>query len=190
MKKVITIVAVSMFILVGSVAYAEQFGPLEPAAKEGRIALGIGYFRSSAEWKPKDAGEGDKVIQNKVYLQLSYSPVKNLELYARVGGADAKMKNVFTTNEELRAELLAEGVTDPVVTGFKPDFKKGLKPFGTIGVKGFFNVSDSFGIGPFARVSIYSSYKDRNSGTVTGTIIGEELLATGTEEAKVKNLVA
>lgn len=188
MKKVMTIVAVSMFILASSVAYAGQFGPLEPAAKEGRVALGIGYFRSSAEWKP-DVGESRKLTQNKVYLQLSYSPVKNLELYARVGGADAKMKNVFTTNEELRAQLLAEGVTAPVVTGLKPDFKEGLRTFGTIGVKGFFNVSDFFGIGPFAQVSMYSSFKDRNSGTVTGTIPGVgPLLATGTEEAKIRNL--
>jgi hypothetical protein len=189
MKKTVLVIAVLMLFAMGSVVYAGQFGPLEPAAKEGRVALGIGYFRSSAEWKPKDVGEGKKVTQNKVYLQLSYSPVKNLELYARVGGADLKIKDVFRTNEEVRAMLLADGVTDPVVTGLKPDFKEGLRTFGTIGVKGFFNVSDSFGIGPFAQVSMYSSYKDRNSGTVTGTIPGVgALLATGTEELKIKNL--
>lgn len=42
MKKVMTIVAVLMFVLVGRAAYAGQFGPPEPAAKEGKVSLGIG----------------------------------------------------------------------------------------------------------------------------------------------------
>ena len=158
MKKLILAIAIAAIFVTGSMVYAGQFGPLEPAAKEGKTALGVGYFYYSAKWKTKDVGwDESKVTQNQAYLQLGYGVAKNWEAYLRVGGADSKLKDVFTTNAD-----------DSTRAGFKSDFKDGYKPFGTIGVKGVFNVTPSFGIGPFLQASLYSSYKDSTSGTVSG----------------------
>ena len=169
MRKLVVVIAVLMLIATGSMAYAGQFGPPEPAAKEGKASLGVGYFYSSAKFKntDSDGGEG-KVTQNQAYLQLGYGIAKNWEAYLRVGGADAKAPNMFYTSTD-----------DPDLAGFKSDFKDGYKPFGTIGVKGVFNVSDSFGIGPFFQASLYSGYNDSTSGTILGF--------AATQEVKVKN---
>lgn len=153
MRKAVLIIATLMLFAMGSVVYAGQFGPPEPAAKEGKTALGIGYFYHTAKWK-SDSGSTKEMTQNQAYLQLGYGFIKNWEAYLRVGGADSKIKDAFETSAD-----------DPNCAGFKSDFKDGYKPFGTIGVKGVFNVSDSFGIGPFLQASLYSSYKDETAGT-------------------------
>jgi len=162
MKKVMLVIVVLMLFAMGSVVYAGQFGPPEPAAKEGKASLGVGYFYYSAKYKPKDTVNFRefKGAQNQAYLQLGYGFVKNAEVYLRVGGADAKVKNAFSTSGNY--------------SGFKSDFEDGLKPFGTIGVKGVFNVSPSFGIGPFLQASLYSSYKDKTSGTYLGNPATQE----------------
>ncbi len=155
MKKLVLVIAVLMLFAMGSVVYAGQFGPPEPTAKEGKVALGVGYFYHSAKLKSKDGEDESKVTQNQAYLQLGYGFVKNAEVYIRVGGADDKGTDAFITSGSGR-------------TGFKSDLKDGYKPFGTIGAKGVFNVTPSFGIGPFLQASLYSSYKDSTSGTGTG----------------------
>ena len=148
MKKLILAIAIAAIFAMGSAAYAGQFGPPEPAAKEGKASLGVGYFYNSAKLKPNNTAdwEEEKLTQNQTYLQLGYGFTKNWEAYLRIGGADLKVKNA---------------ITDSDLTNSGPkDFKDGLKPFGTIGVKGVFNVTPSFGIGPFFQASLYSSYKD------------------------------
>ena len=149
MKKLTVIVAVLILFVTSSMVHAGQFGPPEPAAKEGKATLGIGYFYYSSKFKPTDTvnWEEGKGTQNQAYLQLGYGFTKNWEAYLRVGGADSKGKDSFLTNAD-----------DPNASGFKSDFKDGLKPFGTIGVKGVFNVSPSFGIGPFIQASLGSSH--------------------------------
>lgn len=166
MKKAVVVAAALIFVLTGSISYAGQFGPPEPAAKEGKVALGIGYFHYSAKLKPKDTVdfEEQKTEQNQAYLQLGYGFVKNAEVYVRIGGSDLKVKDAFYTD---------------LCDGCKSDFDDGYKPFGTIGAKGVFNVSDSFGIGPFFQATFYSSYKDKTSGTIFGFQV--------TQEAKLKN---
>jgi len=172
-KKLALAIAIAAIFATGSMVYAGQFGPPEPAAKEGKAALGIGYFNYSAKWKPKDSdGDEDKVIrQNQTYLQLSYGLAKNWEAYLRVGGADSKIKDTFWTS-----------AGEAALSGFKPDFKDGYKPFGTIGVKGVFNITPSFGIGPFFQASLYSSYKDSTSGTYDVPPV-----TPASQEIKVKN---
>ena len=150
MKKLILAIAIAAIFATGSIAYAGQFGPPEPAAKEGKVSLGLGYFYSSAKFKPKNTEdwEEEKISQNQTYLQIGYGFTKNWEAYLRVGGADLKVKNI---------------IDDPDMTNSGPkDFKDGLKPFGTLGVKGVIYESDnkSFGIGPFVQATLYSSYKD------------------------------
>lgn len=174
MKKLVLAIAIAAIFATGSMVYAGQFGPPEPAAKEGKTALGVGYFYHSAKSKPKDTvagvvstagdtfnwGEG-KGTSNQAYLQLGYGFTKNWEAYFRVGGADDKAKDAFYTGA--------------YSAGFKSDFKDGYKPFGTIGVKGVFNVTPSFGIGPFLQASLYSSYKDSTSGTFAGYSVTQEV---------------
>jgi hypothetical protein len=166
MKKLAVIIASFMLLATSSVVYAGQFGPPEPATKEGKVALGIGYFYYSSKFKPTDTvnwKEG-KGTQNQAYLQLGYGFTKNWEAYLRVGEADSKGKDNFMTSGNY--------------SGFKSDFKDGFKPFGTMGVKGVFNVSPSFGIGPFLQASLGSSYKDSTSGRYSGV--------SATQEMKVK----
>ncbi|HAK88802.1 MAG: hypothetical protein A2077_02640 [Nitrospirae bacterium GWC2_46_6] len=167
MKKTAVIFAVLIFVLAGSAAYAGQFGPPEPAAKEGKVALGIGYFHSQTKIQPNDTTnfKESKMTQNQAYLNMGYGLAKNWETYLRVGIADDKAAPGFETTDR---------------SGIKSDFKDSYKPFGTIGIKGVFNVTDSFGIGPFFQASLYSSYEDSASGTVsTGS--------SETQTVKVKN---
>jgi len=172
MKKLILTIAIAAIFTTGSIAYAGQFGPPEPAAKEGKVALGVGYFYSSAKFKntDSDGGEG-KVTSNQAYLQLGYGLAKDWEAYVRVGGADMKAKEVFEFDNST------------------PDATNGLKPAGTIGVKGIFNVNNSFGIGPFLQASISSSYKETKTGTLTiGDVDGDGTDDTiNTETFKMKN---
>ncbi|MBA3071603.1 MAG: hypothetical protein FP829_05515 [Nitrospirae bacterium] len=178
MKKLVLVIAIAAIFVTGSMVYAGQFGPPEPAAKEGKVALGIGYFHYSAKSKPKDTVAGvvstagdtvnwdeGKGTSNQAYLQLGYGFTKNWEAYLRVGGADSKAKDAFYTGA--------------YSAGFKSDFNDGYKPFGTIGVKGVFNVTPSFGIGPFFQATLSSSYKDSTSGTLEGYSV--------TQEVKVNN---
>lgn len=172
MKKVIVIVAALVFVLASSLAYAGQFGAPEPTAKEGKAALGVGYFYSQAKSKSKDSdGEEFKATSNQAYLQLGYGLAKDWEAYVRVGGADLKIKEAFEFDNST------------------PDFKDGLKPGGTIGVKGIFKVNDSFGIGPFFQASISPSYKDTKTGTLTiDDVDGDGNDDTiNTETLKIKN---
>ncbi len=173
MKKLILAIAIAAIFITSSIVYAGQFGPPEPAAKEGKVSLGVGYFYSSAKWKPKDTDwKESKVTQNQTYLQVGYGFVKNAEVYLRAGGADAKFTNTFLTSADEPTYL----------SGFKSDFKDGYKPFGTIGVKGVFNVSDSFGIGPFLQASLYSSYKDSTSGTAGGSASSQTITVKNPRE--------
>jgi len=169
-KKVIVIIAALVFVLASSLAYAGQFGAPEPTAKEGKVALGVGYFYSQVKLKPKDTTNFSeaKSTQNAAYLQLGYGFMKNAEVYVRGGGADSKSKDAF--------------MTESPRSGFKSDFKDGYKPFGAIGVKGVFNVTDSFGIGPFVQASLYSDYKDTASGTNTGFAESQELKVSSQHE--------
>jgi hypothetical protein len=149
-KRVLVFAVLMLFVVMGSVAYAGQFGPPEPNAREGKVSLGLGYFYSSAKLKPKNAVDFKerKANQNQAYLQLSYGITKNWETYLRAGGADLKVKNFFD---------------DPAITNIGPvSLKDSMKPFGALGIKGIIYESDnkSFGIGHFVQASFYSNYKD------------------------------
>jgi hypothetical protein len=149
MKKIV-ILSVLFVFAICSLAYAGQFGPPEPTTKEGKVAIGVGYFHSSAKLKPKDTKnwKEERISQNQTYLQLSYGIMKGWEVYLRAGGADLKAKNL---------------IDDPTVTRVGPkDFKDGFKPFSTLGAKGIIyeNNNKSLSIGPFIQTTLYSNYKD------------------------------
>jgi hypothetical protein len=157
-RLLLTATFLTLFMAV-NVALAGQFGPPEPVAKEGKVSLGLGYSYYSAKWKPKDTEEWikGKVNQNQAYIRGSYSFIKNWEAYLGFRGADIKVKDVFDFDSP-------------------EDFKDSLKPFGTIGVKGIFNINSIFGIGPFLQASlVFSDYKDEKTGTVLGIPVSATL---------------
>jgi hypothetical protein len=158
MRRLLLIGAFLILFTAVNVALAGQFGPPEPVAKEGNVSLGLGYSYYSAKWKPKDRGDWAeaKATQNQVYIRGSYSFIKNWEAYLGFGAADIKVKDAFDFDNP-------------------QDFKDSLKPFGTIGVKGVFNISPTFGIGPFLQASLFSDHKDGKSGTVLGIPVSETL---------------
>jgi len=147
MKGLVRIIAVSVLVLfaTSSLVYAGQFGPPEPAAKEGKVSIGTGYFYYSAKWEDEE-GDEVKLRSNEAYLQLSYSFIKGWEVYGRVGGTDIKFSDVIEAQ--------------PLFFLPARDFKDGLKLFGTLGLRGLLYDSPKFGIGPFFQYSRYGSHKD------------------------------
>lgn len=151
MKKLTAVItALFAVVAVGSTtAFAGQFGPPEPTAKDGHLALGVGYFYSESKLSTSASGFSEIVAkQNQAYLQASYGFLKSFEGYARVGGANIKLNDAFAFNAP-------------------QDFSDSFKPFGTVGVKGVFNLTSWLGIGPFVQGSIFSDYSDQKTGTVT-----------------------
>jgi hypothetical protein len=160
MKKecVIMAVVLGMFQTTG---WAGQFGPPTPITEEGRVNLGIGYSSGSTKWEPENRDWLEsKIEQNHAYLEGAYGLMKNVEGYLRLGVADAKAKNAFLF-DSLR------------------DFEDSDKPFGTVGVKGILYSDHAFTWGPFIQGSLYSTYEDKRSGTMSGTPV--------TAEIKIKN---
>jgi hypothetical protein len=159
MKRMALVVTFLILFITANISYAGQFGPPEPVAKEGKISLGLGYSYYSAKWKPKDTEDWieGKIKQNQTYIRGSYSFIKNWEAYLGIGGADIKVKDTFDFDNP-------------------QDFKDSLKPFGTIGVKGVFNITPSLGIGPFFQASLlFSDYKDEKTGDILGIPVSETL---------------
>ncbi|MBN2655265.1 MAG: hypothetical protein JXR79_09185 [Nitrospirae bacterium] len=150
MRRLITAIAAVMMFISGATAYAGEFGPAEPTAKPGGFALGIGYTHHQA--KLKTNVWSDKLTQNEVYMHAEYSPARNMAVYAKLGGADMKIKNVYQIN-----------LNDY-------DFKDGMKPFAALGVKGMVDITNSFGVGLFAQGAIYGKYKDVATDTSMGTV--------------------
>lgn len=133
---------ITLVLFATSISSAGQFGPAEPTAKEGKTSIGIGYFYSETKMKSADI-EGLIFKSNQVYLQGSYSFVKNWEVYGRIGGADMKEKE----------------------SGLKDD----VKTFGSLGVRGLFYDNGLFAFGPFIQGTLYSNYSDTvTSGGATG----------------------
>jgi hypothetical protein len=140
MKTLSYLLAVALVLFTLGVSFAGQFGPPEPTAKEGKPSIGIGYFYS--ESKMKSGNTGNLVFKsNQVYLQGTFSFVKNWEVFGRIGGADMK-EQAF-------------------------GFKDGMKAFGSVGVRGLLYDDGLFGFGPVIQGNIYSKYSDT---TMSGSV--------------------
>jgi hypothetical protein len=89
-------------------------------------------------------------------------------MYARVGISDLKISDAFRSNQAS-------------TTTSKNDFEDSWNFFGTLGVKGFYPLNKTFGMGAFIQGSYYfSDFTDQVSGTHNS--------APFTTELKVKNL--
>jgi hypothetical protein len=141
MKKVLLSSLLLLFVTYG-IASAGMFGPTEPAAQPGKFSLGVGYFWEDTKWKTD--GDDVRTQSNMGYLEGSFAPIKEFEVFGRLGGADLRTK------------------------GEDPNFADSAKMFGTLGVKAIFYQDKMFGFGAFAQGTYhFQDYKDSYADTVT-----------------------
>lgn len=155
-KVMFLFMAMTLFASWGS-ASAGQFGAPEPVARSGYFSLGGGYFYNSNKWKLGSNSQDYKFRQNELYLQWGVA-VNKMEFYIRGGGADLKFENAFSNG----------------------DFNDNYNLFGTMGVRGIIDITDSIGIGLFAQGSLFSTYKSQSTGLVNGI--------STTQQLEIKNL--
>ncbi|MEK7593379.1 MAG: hypothetical protein AAB464_01545 [Patescibacteria group bacterium] len=149
MKKLIFTLAVLAIFIGSNVAFAAgQFGSPE-TMEAGQMAVGIGYFHSSAQYSTDEEGWSEiEASQNQSYVQISVGITDDTEIYVRAGGADIKAKAAFDIGNS--------------------EFKEGAeRPFGTIGLKRKLEINPSFVMGAFAQYSRYSDYQDERAETMT-----------------------
>jgi hypothetical protein len=125
-------------VLIAGVAWAGQFGPPEPTADRGKFSLGMGYSLDRSEVKVDHDTLTAK--SNQLYLQGSYTFMKDWETYGRVGGASLKLDN--------------DGA----------DFRDRMRGFGGLGLKGVAYRYQNLAIGPFVESSLYRDHRDSIGG--------------------------
>jgi hypothetical protein len=168
MKRLQVIVIVLFVILSapGKAAAGGPFGTPEPAAKEaGGLHTGIGYWFHEDTYK-----DGTELVtrQNQIYSELGYGSGNRWEITARVGMSDLKGIDAFSSSNASTSTS-------------KKDFEEHGKFFSTVGAKGFYPFSRTFGIGAFVQGSyFFSDFTDTVSGIRVGVPFSSEL--------RVKNL--
>ena len=134
---------------------AGLFGPPQTVSKEtGGLNTAIGYFYNEDTFK----NDTDHLIrQNSIYSQVAYGGNNMWEIYGRIGVADLKIFDVFSSS-------------DASTTTNKNNFEENWKFFGTLGAKGFYPISNIFGIGAFVQGTYhFSDYTDSVAGINGGT---------------------
>jgi hypothetical protein len=164
--KVIVMIVFVILMAAGRAAAGGPFGPPQPIAKEaGGYHTGVGY------WFHEDKyinGTGQATRQNQVYSELGYGSRKGWEVTVRVGASDLKLIDAFSSSTSTTATS-------------KKDFEENWKLFSTVGAKGFYPFSKTFGMGAFIQGTYYfSDFTDTVSGTQAGAPFSAKL--------RVKNL--
>ena len=150
----VIVVSALMILTIPAVATADGlFGPPQPISKEeGGLHTGVGYWFHEDIFKN---GTEYVVRQNQIYSQAGYG-AKYWEIYARIGVSDMKIPDAFSS-------------TSSLTTTTKNDFEENWKFFSTLGVKGFYPISGTFGIGAFVQGTYsFSNFTDDVSGTQSG----------------------
>jgi hypothetical protein len=162
MKKLIIILCFASILLAWqSLAFAGNFGSPEPAAVPGGFALGIGYLHYESKWGPEDDSffgisdiwDDAEAQSSRIYVQGSFSFLKDWEVYARFGGAEMRVEDAFS------------GLAD---------FKDSYQPFGTAGIRGLFYNGGPWGIGTFAQANyVFTDFEDEISkvGVIDGMLV-------------------
>ena len=143
------LVTIFLLTMMGGMAWAGPFGPVESTLQPGQFSVGLGGFYSDMKWKSRLAVSGvtlgdvtTKSFQE--FLQASIGVAPGWEIYGRVGGASMKMNdNTFTYNDAMRV-------------------------YGGLGAKGLFWSDKTYGIGAFAQGNMYSDHKGHDMGIVAG----------------------
>ena len=137
------------------------FGPPQPISiAAGGLRTAIGYWYREDKFK----NDTEHVIrQNQIYSHVGYGAPNHWEAYARIGIADLKIIDAFSS-------------ADASTVTFKNDFEGNWKLFGTLGAKGLYPINETFGIGAFVEGShSFSDFKDNVSGTHNGVPFTAEL---------------
>jgi hypothetical protein len=153
--RLILMVAFIFLLAMGTAAAGGPFGPLQPVIKgaEG-LHTGVGYWFHEDRYQN---GADLLIRQNQIYSELGYGSQKGWEVYGRIGVSDLNGIDAFRS-------------ADVSMTATKNDFQEGWKFFGTLGAKGFYPFSKTFGMGAFVQGSYsFSDFTDNVSGTRGGT---------------------
>jgi hypothetical protein len=140
---VLTIV-IAVFAL-GSMALASaEFGPPTPVAQQGQFAVGVGYNYSASEWENEDADTVDEYCakQNQMFVQGTYGVVNGLEVYGRLGMADATIE-----------APLERDIGDPT------DFEGDYELYYGVGVRGHFKSHLPVIVGAVFQYNRLSTYE-------------------------------
>ena len=145
---------------------AGLFGAPQTVSREtGGLNTTIGYLYHEDTYKN---GIEHTFRQNQIYSQAGYGAKNIWEIYGRLGVADLKISDAFSS-------------TDAATSTAKINFEENWKFFGTLGAKAFWPVHPAFGIGAFIQGTYYfSRFTDDISGTSGGSPF--------TAQMKVENL--
>ncbi len=151
----VVIIFVFIFLLVQERALASgPFGPPQPIARDGGgMHTAIGYWLQEDKYK----GNTEYITrQHQMYSELGYGFKNYGEIYGRLGLAGLKVFDAFSSSTA-------------TTTTSKNDFEENWKFFTTLGAKGFYPISKTFGIGAFIQGTYYfSDFTDNVSGTRNG----------------------
>ncbi len=151
----------------GTSAAAGLFGPLQTVSRDaGGLNTAIGYWYH--EDKIKNGSEYI-IRQNEVYSQVSYGGNSRWEIYGRIGVADLKIFDAFSSTNA------ATNISS------SSDFTENWKFFGTLGAKGFLPINKILGIGTFFQGTYYFN-------NFTGDAAGTNAGAPFTADLKVHNM--
>lgn len=158
---IIALAALIIFAVRPEAMSTGLFGPLQTVSKDaGGLNTAIGYFYHEDTYKN---GVDHTVRLNEIYSQAAYGAKNIWEIYARVGLADMKFFDVFSS-------------TDASIKTDRDNFEANWEFFGTIGAKAFYPINSIFGIGAFVQGTYYfSDFVDTVSGTDGGTPFISEL---------------
>jgi len=129
-------VLASLFFIISQTAMAAGlFGSPQTVSREaGGLNTAIGYRYHEDTYK--DVAD-IKIRQNEIYSQAAYGAKNIWEVYGRLGMSDLKIEDVFKDNEKFS---------------------------GTLGVKAFYPVSQTWGVGAFVQGTYYfSDFTDKVS---------------------------
>ncbi|HLA27131.1 MAG TPA: hypothetical protein VJZ49_04485 [Syntrophales bacterium] len=162
-------ILISLFlglVIQGTATASGLFGLPQPASKnEGGLYTGIGYWYGEDRYKNNTE---HLTKYHQVYSQVGYGFHNRWEIYGRVGVSDLKIIDAFSS-------------TSAATSTYKNDFEDNLNFSGTLGVKGFYPITKTVGIGAF----IQGTYYFRN---FTDDVSGTRNAAPFTTELRVKNL--
>jgi hypothetical protein len=164
-----SIIILAAFLLLAFNGTSAAFGlfgmPQTVSRDAGGLNTSVGYWYHENKFKN---GLEHLIRQNEVYSQVSYGGKNRWEIYGRIGVADLKNSDAFSS------------ANVSTITA-NSDFTENWKFFGTLGAKGFLPVNKIWGVGAFVQGSYYFNNFTAN---VTGTNAGVPFA----EELKVQNM--
>jgi hypothetical protein len=150
-----------VFAMRGAAAASGLFGPPQSVSKDtGGLHTGIGYWYHEDTY---NAGADYVTRQNHLYSEVGYGTKHYGDIYVRVGISDLNVSDAFRS-------------TSTATTTFKYDFEENMNYFGTLGTKGFYPFSKTFGMGAFIQGTYYfRDFTNDVSGTRNGAPFTLEL---------------